>query len=101
MSQGIQRSISSTIPRPISLKEPLSNGNENKVNCRKSLKSFGKKKTVSFSTTSIIDVEKWKKYNMDVSQGGCSSWDIKKNEELYEEQRKKEKEKDGCVCLIF
>ena len=91
--------MSTTIQRSISLMEPLSNNNEK----RKSLKSFGRKKTVSFSTgISIIDVEKWKKYNCDVSAvGGCSSWDIKKNEEQRKIIEKKEKEEDGCVCIIF
>ena len=94
--------MSTNFQRSISLIEPLSKGNEQKMCCHKSLKPLTKKKTVSFSTgISIIDVEKWKKYNVDVSTvGGCSSWDIKKNEEKYQEERKREKE-DGCVCIIL
>ena len=96
--------MSTIFHRSISVIEPLSKGNEEKINPRKSLKQFGKKKTVSFSTgISIIDVEKWKNYNVDVSTvGGCSSWDIKKNEErMKEEQQRRKKNEDGCVCIIF
>ena len=93
-----------SLQRSISLIEPLSKGNEQKINASKSLKQFGRKKTVSFSTgISIIDVEKWKDYNVDVSkEGGCSSWDIKKIEEKAKlEEEKRKKEEDGCVCIII
>ena len=95
--------MSTTFQRSRSLMEPLSTGNEEKVNIRKTLRPLGKKKTVSFSTgISIIDVENWKKHNVDVSTiGGCDSWDIKKREEKLKEERKKEKQEDGCTCIII
>lgn len=94
--------MSTQFHRSNSLNEPLSKGNQQIINNDRQLKKFGRKKTVSFSTgISIIDVEKWKNYNVDVSAvGGCSSWDIKKNEEMYREQQKKNKE-EGCVCIII
>ena len=93
--------MSTQIHKTVSLIEPLSNDKGKEINRNKSLTQFGRKKSVSFSTRTIVDVEKWKKYNVDVSAvGGCSSWDIKKNEEKYEEKRNKNKE-DGCVCIIF
>ena len=96
--------MSTPLNRCNSLNEPLSKGNQQIINNDKSLKKFGRKKTVSFSTgISIIDVEKWKKYNVDVStSGGCSSWDIKKNEEIYNKQQEKGyKNEEGCVCIII
>ena len=95
------------LEKSISIIEPLSLGNENKMNLYKpKLNKLGKKKTVSFSTgVSIIDVEKWKHYNADVSkEGGCSTWDIRKNEERYkkkEEEERRKKTENGCVCLVF
>ena len=70
---------------------------------RKSSGRLGRKKSVSFSTNvSIIKVDSWKKYNVDVSEsGGCSSWDIRKNEEKRkEEEKRKKKEEEGC-CIIY
>ena len=95
--------MSKEFHRSISLIEPLSKGNQQIINNDKPLKKFGRKKTVSFSTgISIIDVEKWKKYNVDVSAvGGCSSWDIQKNEDLYKEQQSKRNKEEGCVCIII
>ena len=69
----------------------------------KSSDKLGRKKSVSFSTNvSIIKVDNWKKYNVDVSEsGGCSAWDIKKNEEKRkEEEKRKKKEEEGC-CIIY
>ena len=80
---------------------------EKKLANHKSLNKFGRKKTVSFSTNiSIINVENWKKFNIDVSEKGCWDWDIKKNEEKRrkeeeEERRKRKEEKDGCQCTIW
>ena len=95
--------MSIKIHKTISLIEPLSKENQQILNNDKPLKKFGRKKTVSFSKgISIIDVEKWKKYNVDVSAvGGCSSWDIKKNEEKYNKQQAKRFQEEGCVCIIF
>ena len=70
-----------------------------------SLSKMGKKrKTVSFNGgVSVVNVEKWKKYNIDVSSsGGCMAWDYAKNEEkrkLMEER----KAAGGCCggCNIF
>ena len=104
----IQRSQS--FSQPISfnnncLKNSL--GNENMLNRRKSLNKLGRKKTVSFSTgISIVEVEKWKKYNVDVSEvGGCMAWDAKKNEERRrkkeEEERQRKKQEDGCECIVY
>ena len=79
---------------------------EKKLANHKSLNKLGRKKTVSFSTNiSIINVENWKKFNIDVSEKGCWDWDIKKNEEKKrkeeEERRKRKEEKDGCQCTIW
>ena len=96
--------MSTPFQRSISLIEPLSKGNEQKINSAKTLKQFGRKKTVSFSTgINIIDVQNWKKYNVDVSkEGGCSTWDIKKNEEKAKlEEEKRKKQEDGCVCIMI
>ena len=73
------------------------------TNHRSSNKSLRRKKSVSFSTNvSIIHVDSWKKYNVDVSEsGGCTAWDIKKNEEKrLEEEKRKKKEEESC-CKIY
>ena len=102
----IQRSQSFSQPINYNncLKDSL--GNDNMLERRKSLNKLGRKKTVSFSTgISIVEVEKWKEYNVDVSEtGGCMAWDAKKYEErrkAKEEQNKKKKEEDGCQCIIY
>ena len=102
----IQRSLSCNQPiQNNNIKQNLSLANSTTLKSHKSLKKLGRKKTVSFSTgISIIDVEKWKNYNVDVSAvGGSSSFDIKKNEEKkeIEEPKKKKEKEDGCVCIIF
>ncbi len=95
----IQKSLSTTFPTSIN------NNFTNSFSNGKSLNKFGRKKTVSFSNKiSIINVDNWKSYNIDVSEvGGCMAWDMKKNEEkrLEEERRKKKLEEDGCHCNIF
>ena len=103
-SPPTQRSLSST--QPISVNNNiLGNSLENnKLASHKSLNKFGRKKTVSFSTNiSIINVDNWKSYNIDVSEsGGCMAWDMKKNEEKRREKEKKKKLKeDGCQCIIY
>ena len=105
-----------TIQRSQSFSQPIvfnnnclknSLGDENMLNRRKSLNKLGRKKTVSFSTgISIVEVEKWKKYNVDVSEvGGCMPWDAKKNEErrkkAEEEERQRKKNEDGCQCIMY
>ena len=105
--QPIQRRLT----EPISLNNNISLGNPldntQKLTSHKSLNKFGRKKTVSFSTNiSIINVDNWKSYNIDVSEvGGCMAWDAKKNEEKRkkkeEEERKKKLEEDGCQCIIY
>ena len=94
--------MSTQYHKSISLIE-TSKGNQQIISSSNSLKKLLKKKSVSFSTgISIIDVEKWKHYNVDVSAvGGCSSWDIKKNEEKYNNQHSKRNKEEGCVCIIF
>ena len=64
-----------------------------------SLSKMGKKrKTVSFNGgVSIVNVEKWKKYNIDVSSsGGCLAWDSVKNEEKNKLLAKRREEMGGC-----
>ena len=112
----IQKSLSTTFPTSINIfrffiyrrkKEfiKFNNNFTNSFSNGKSLNTFGRKKTVSFSNKiSIINVDNWKSYNIDVSEvGGCMAWDMKKNEEkrLEEERRKKKLEEDGCHCNIF
>ena len=79
--------------------------NLNNLKSHKSLNKLGKKKTVSFSTgISIINVDNWKRYNIDVSaSGGCLAWDNNKNKEKREkeEEKKKKEKEDGCVCIIY
>ena len=102
----IQRSLSCNQPiQNNNIKQNLSLANSTTLKSHRSLKKLGRKKTVSFSTgISIIDVDCWKRYNIDVSEsGGCLAWDNKKNQEKRErEEAKKKKEKeDGCVGIIF
>ena len=101
----IQRSLSCTQPiQNNNIKQNFSLSNPTTLKSHRSLKKLGRKKTVSFSTgISIIDVDCWKKYNVDVSESGCLAWDNKKNQEKREkEEAKKKKEKeDGCACIIF
>ena len=100
----MQKSLSST--QPISFNNSIRNSllEEKQLGSHKSLNKLGRKKTVSFSTSiSIINVDNWKSYNIDVSEtGGCFAWDMKKKEEKRkeEENRKKQKEEDGCTCII-
>ena len=98
----IQRSLS--FNPTIQNNKNLSLINTSSLKTHKSLSKLGRKKTVSFSTNvSIINVECWKSYNMDVSEsGGCFAWDINKKTEKEKEKENKKKEKeDGCVCMIF
>ena len=97
--EQIQRSYST----PINIVNNLGVENEKKISRQKSLNKFGRKKTVSFSNNiSIINVDSWKSYNIDVSEsGGCMAWDIKKNEEKrMEEEKKRKKLEEGC-CIIL
>ena len=101
----IQKSLSST--QPISFNNSIRNSliEEKQLGSHKSLNKLGRKKTVSFSTNiSIINVDNWKSYNIDVSEvGGCLAWDMKKNEERRKEKenkKKKEEKEDGCTCII-
>ena len=77
--------------------------NESGLKSHKSLNKLGRKKTVSFSTgITIINVDNWKKYNIDVSESeGCFAWDKEKNKEKREEAKKKKEKEDGCVCIAF
>ena len=96
-----------TFNNNISLRNSLEKENNKKLKSHKSLNKLGRKKTVSFSTNiSIINVDNWKSYNIDVSEvGGCMAWDAKKNEEKRkkheEEEKKKKLEEDGCQCIIY
>ena len=107
MSSSVILQRSQSFSQPMNYNNCLRNslGNDNMLTKRKSLNKFGRKKTVSFSTgISIVEVEKWKKYNVDVSEtGGCMAWDAKKNEERRkaEEAKKRKKEEDGCQCIIY
>lgn len=84
----------------------------------KPLRSLTKrKKTVSFKqdTVKIIDVDCWKKYNVDVSE--CDqkgNWkrgkllqqlteeeEMDRKEKEDQEKQKKEQEKCHCSCIIF
>ena len=98
--EQIQRSLST----PINIVNNLGVENEKKISRKKSLNKLGRKKTVSFSNNiSIINVDSWKNYNIDVSEsGGCMAWDIRKNEEKRAEEEKKRKklEEEGC-CIIL
>ena len=97
----IQRSLSCI--QPIQLNNKPSFLKESGLKSHKSLNKLGRKKTVSFSNSvSIINVDCWKKYNIDVSEsGGCFAWDYKKNKEKEEEEKKKKEKEDGCICIIF
>ena len=105
--QPIQKALTQPISfnNNISLRNTLENNKT--LTSHKSLNKLGRKKTVSFSTNiSIINVDNWKSYNIDVSEvGGCIAWDAKKNEEKRrkqeEEERKKKLEEDGCQCIIY
>ena len=79
-------------------------GNEKKLLSHKSLNKLGRKKTVSFSNSiSIVNVDNWKSYNIDVSEsGGCMAWDQKKNEQKrLEEERRKKQVEEGCQCILI
>ena len=97
----IQRSLSCI--QPIQFNNQPSLLKESGLKSHKSLNKLGRKKTVSFSNSvSIINVDCWKKYNIDVSEsGGCFAWDCNKNKEKEEEEKKKKEKEDGCVCIIF
>ena len=98
----IQRSYSCV--QPIQFNKNFSLISETGLKNRKSLNKFGRKKTVSFSNNvSIINVDSWKKYNIDVSEsGGCLAWDYNKNKQKEEEEKKKKKkDEDGCICIIY
>ncbi len=100
----MQKSLSSTQPFSVNNSVRNSLQNEKKLVSHKSLNKLGRKKTVSFSTNiSIIKVDNWKSYNVDVSEvGGCMAWDMKKNEERRKElERQKKKEEEGCECIIW
>ena len=76
----------------------------NSMGRQSSLYKMGKKrKTVSFNGgISVVNVEKWKKYNIDVSSsGGCMAWDLGKNEE--KRQLMARSKEGGCCggCNIF
>ncbi len=99
------KSLSSTQPTIVdnNIKNIIQDGNKLSRHC--SLNKLGRKKTVSFSANiNIINVDSWKRYNIDVSEtGGCLAWDMKKNEERRkeEEKKKKKEEKDGCQCIVY
>ena len=101
----MQRSLSCTQPIQFNNNNKnLSFTNESGLNRRKSLNKLGRKKTVSFSNSiSIINVDSWKRYNIDVSEsGGCLAWDYNKNKQKEEEEKKRRKQnEDGCVCIIY
>ena len=102
----MQRSLSCTQPIQFNNNDnkSLSFTNESGLNRRKSLNKLGRKKTVSFSNSiSIINVDSWKRYNIDVSEsGGCLAWDYNKNKQKEEEEKKRRKQnEDGCVCVIY
>ncbi len=103
---SIQRSLSCSQPIQVNgINKNLSLISESGLKSHKSCNKLGRKKTVSFSNgVSIINVDSWKKYNIDVSEsGGCLAWDynkIKEKEKENEEQKKKQKE-EGCVCIIY
>ena len=102
MLTPMQRSLSAN-PGIQYEKAPLNNS-LNVMKSHKSSNLFGRKKTVSFNNNvSVVNVEKWKCYNIDVSEsGGCIAWDAKKNEEKRrQEERKKKQNEDGCICVIF
>ena len=89
----MQKSLSTTFPTSINKSFTNSFLNEKPLASHKSLNKFGRKKTVSFSNKiSIINVDNWKSYNIDVSEvGGCMAWDMKKKEEKRLEEEKKKK----------
>lgn len=81
------------------------------------LPSLGRrKKTVSFKadTVKIIDVDCWKKYNVDVSEADGNVWkkgkllqqfteeaEMERKEKEAEEKKKKETESCCSDCLVF
>ena len=100
----IQRSFSYN-PIQFNNNQSSSTTNTSTLKSHKSLNKLGRKKTVSFSNSiSIINVDCWKKYNIDVSEsGGCLAWGNNKRKEEREKEmaRKKKEKEDGCTCTMF
>ena len=100
----IQRSFSCN-PIQFNNNQSSSTANSSTIKKHKSMNKLGRKKTVSFSNSiSIINVDCWKRYYIDVSEsGGCMAWDNnKKRQEREKEMEKKKREKeDGCACIMF